>query len=57
MNRYLLGKSLYRRFPTKLKIFLTNPNDDHKNRCHSKITLGHAVFQLLFFLETFFSLK
>ena len=48
MNRRLLGKNLYRCFPTKLNIFLTNPNDNHKNRCHSKIILGHEVFQLPF---------
>ena len=34
--------------PTKLKIFYANPNDNLKNRCYSKIILGHAVFQLLF---------
>ena len=33
----------------------TNPNDNLKNRCHSKIILGHAVFQLLF--ESNFSLQ
>ena len=44
-----------RYFSTKLNIFLTNPNDNLKNRCHSKIILGHAVFQLLF--ESNFSLQ
>ena len=53
MNRHLLGKNLI--FPTKLNIFHTNPNDNLKNRCHSKIILGHAAFQLLF--ESTFSLK
>ena len=47
MNRNLLGKKLYRCFPIKPKIFLTNPNDNRKNRCQSKIILGHPVFQLL----------
>ena len=44
MNRHLLGKN----FPTKSNIFHTNPNNNLKNRCHSKIILGHAVFKLLF---------
>ena len=59
MNRHLLGKKR-RCFPTKLNIFHTNPNDNLKNRSHSKITLGHAVFQLLFesnIFATFFVLK
>ena len=50
MNRHLLGKS----------ILHTNPNDNLKNRCHAKIILGHAGFQLLFesiFFATFFALK
>ena len=34
-------------FPKRLKIFLTNPNDNLKNMCHSKIVLGRATFQLL----------
>ena len=42
-------------FPTKLNIFHTNPKDNLTKRCHSKIILGHAVFQLLF--ESTFSLK
>ena len=54
MNRHLLGKSL-RCFPTKLNIFHTYPNDNLKNRCHSKTILGHPVFQLLF--ESNFSLQ
>ena len=43
----------------KTKHFYTNPNDNLKNRCHSKIILGHAVFQLFefVFLATFFALK
>ena len=45
----------FRCFPTKLNIFLTNPNDNFKNRCHSKRIHRHAVFQLLF--ESNFSLK
>ena len=44
INWHLLGKN----FPTKVNIFHTNPNDSLKNRCHSKITFGHGVFQLLF---------
>ena len=43
-------------FPTKLNIFHTNSNDNLKNRCHSKIILGHAVL-VRFFLATFFALK
>ena len=54
MNGHPLGKNL-RCFPTKLKIFITNPHNNLKNRCHPKIILGHAVFQLLF--ESTFSLK
>ena len=38
MNKHLLGKN----------IFHTNPNDNLKNKCHSEIILGHAVFQFLF---------
>ena len=53
-QRHLLGKNL-RCFPTKLNIFHTNPNDNLKNRCHSKIILGHAVLQLFF--ESTFPLK
>ena len=52
MNRHLLGKNLD---VFLQNIFHTNPNNDLKNRCHSKITLGHAVFQLLF--ESNFSLQ
>ena len=51
MDRYLFGKNLDR----KLKNFLTNHNDNLKNRSHSKIILGHTVFQLL--SESTFSLK
>ena len=47
MNRHLLGKNL--------DVFHTNPNDNLKNRCYSKIILGHAVFELLF--ESNFSLQ
>ena len=54
MNKHLFVKNL-RCFPTKLSIFLTNPNDSLKNSSHSKIILGHAVFQLLF--ESTFSLN
>ena len=54
MNRHLLGKN-FNVFPQNSKNFLANPNDNLKNRCHSKIILGHAVFQLLF--ESNFSLK
>ena len=53
MNRHLLGKNL--RFLTKLKLFLANRNDNLKNRCHSKIILGYAIFQLL--SESTFSFK
>ena len=42
-------------FITKLKISVTNPNDNLKNRCHSKIILGYTVFQL--FSESTFCLK
>ena len=35
--------------------FSTYFNHNLKNRCHSKIILGHAVFQLLF--ESNFSLQ
>ena len=35
--------------------YYTNPNDNFENRCHSKIILGHVVFQLLF--ESKFSLQ
>ena len=51
LNRHLWLK--LRCFPTKLKIFLTNPNDNI--RCNSKIILAHTVFQLLF--KSAFSLK
>ena len=51
LNRYFWLK--LRCFHTKLKIFLTNPNDNI--RCNSKIILAHTVFQLLFKLA--FSLK
>ena len=40
-SRPLSGKTL----DVLPQIFLTNSNDS--NRCHSKIDLGHAVFQLL----------
>ena len=52
MNRHLLGKN-FDVFPKKINIFHTIPKDNLKNRCHSKIILGHAVFQL-FFESTFF---
>ena len=52
MNRHLLGKKL-RCIPTKLNIFLANPNENLKNKCHYKIIFGHAVIQLLF-KSTFF---
>ena len=39
-GRHLSGKNLVV-FPQN-----SNPNDNLKNRCHSKIILGHAVFQL-----------
>ena len=55
MNKHLLSKNLYRYLPTKVNIFPTNPNDNLKNRRHSKIIFGHAVFKLLF--EPTFSLK
>ena len=55
MNRHLFGKNLCRCFPTKLNIFLINTIDNLKNRCHFKIILDHAVFQILF--ESTFSLK
>ena len=32
-------------FITKLIIFYTNPNDNLKNRYHSKVFLGHAGFK------------
>ena len=38
-----------------VRVPLQSPNDNLKNRCHSKIILGHAVFKLLF--ESTFSLK
>ena len=45
--------------PAKLNIFHANPNYNLKNRCYSKIILGHPVFQLLFasyfFLQLFVS--
>ena len=53
MNIDPLGKNLDV-LPQNSKNFLTNPNDNHKNRCHSKITLDH-VFQL--FSESTFSFK
>ena len=40
-------------FPTKPKIFLANPNDNLKNRCHFKLTPDHEGFQLLFELNFF----
>ena len=40
---------------TKLKVCPTNPNDNIKNRCRSKIVLGHACFQL--WSESTFSLN
>ena len=55
MNRYVLGKNIDV-FPQNgtffLKILI---NDNLKNRYHSKIILGHAVFQKL--LKSTFSLK
>ena len=45
INRHFWGK--LKCFPAKIKIFLPNPNDNLKNRCHSKIVLGHAVFLVL----------
>ena len=42
-------------------VFAPLDNDNLKNRCHSKIILGHTIFQLLFestfFFETSFALK
>ena len=58
MNSHLLDKNL-NVFLQSSTFFHANPNYNLKNRCHSKIILGHAVFQLLFefFLATFFTLK
>ena len=47
MNRHLLGKNLDF-FLQNSTFFHTNPNDNLKNRCHSKTIVGHVVFQLFF---------
>ena len=53
MNRHLLGKNSDT-FPQNPN-FLANHNANLKNRCQSKIILGHAVFQWL--SKSTFSLK
>ena len=42
-------------FWVKTWIFLTNPKDNLKARCHSKMILGHTIFKLL--SVSIFSLK
>ena len=43
MNRHLLGKNLN----VFHKIFITNHNDNLKNRYHFKLIVDYATFQLL----------
>ena len=49
MNRYLLGKNLD--VFTKIKIFLTNPNDNLKNSItlNSLLTMQPSTLSLKFF--------
>ena len=53
MNRYLLGKILD--VFTEINIFLTNPNDNLKNRYYFKLIIDHATIN--FVLEIFFLLN
>ena len=47
MNGHLFGRSLDI-FLQNSTFFHTNPNDNNKNKCHSKTIVGHVVFQLFF---------